>query len=209
MTTKLNKAFEQAAHVATEAMASARTVAAFNLQPQMAASFKVALAVPTAAGKRRARMGGMGHGFSQLTMMCTYALCFWAGAQFIKNGWMDFEQLMTSFFAIAMSAVGMGHASAFAVDASKAEAAKRSMFALIERPSAIDPDAPAAAGAPGGAKEVLDVESGAAPAPAGAGGRLELRNLKFAYPNRPDVQVLRGIDLTIEPGACMRADGWV
>ena len=141
MTTKLNKAFEQAAHVATEAMASSRTVAAFNLQPQMAASFQVALAVPTAAGKRRALIGGMGQGFSQMTMMFTYGLCFWAGAQFIKNGWMDFEQLMTSFFAIAMSAVGLGHASAFAVEASKAEAAKRSMFALIDRPSAIDPDA--------------------------------------------------------------------
>jgi len=148
-------------------------------------------------------MGGMGHGFSQLTMMCTYALCFWAGAQFIKNGWMDFEQLMTSFFAIAMSAVGLGHASAFAVDASKAEAAKRSMFALIDRPSAIDPDAPAAPLASGGAP---DVEAGYVAAARGA-GRLELRNVKFAYPTRPDVPVLRGIDLTIEPGTTVALVG--
>jgi hypothetical protein len=40
-TNEVTKAFQQAAHVATEAMAASRTVAAYNLQPLLAAQFEV------------------------------------------------------------------------------------------------------------------------------------------------------------------------
>lgn len=33
------------------------------------------------------------------------------------------------------------------------------------------------------------------------GGQLRLENVHFRYPTRPAVRVLRGLDLTIEPGA--------
>lgn len=191
-TNEVTKAFQQAAHVATEAMAASRTVAAYNLQPLLAAQFEAALAVPTAAGLRRARVAGIGQGANQFFMLTMYALNFWAGAQFIKNGWLDFQGLMQSFFAVSMAAIGMGHSSAFAVDAAKADAAKRSLFAIIDRQSAIDPSE----GAPG-----------AQLPPGGVTGRLELRGVQFTYPARPDAPVLKGINLTIEPGAyqCARA----
>ena len=107
-TKQLTKAFEQCAHVASEAMVSSRTVAAFGLQKNMLAKFDASLEVPSALGMRRARYGGLGQGASQFFMLAIYALCFWAGAQFINNGWMDFQSLMQSFFGIAMSAVGLG-----------------------------------------------------------------------------------------------------
>jgi ATP-binding cassette, subfamily B (MDR/TAP), member 1 len=155
---------------------------------------QTALAVPTAAGLRRARVAGIGQGANQFFMLTMYALNFWAGAQFIKNGWLDFQGLMQSFFAVSMAAIGMGHSSAFAVDAAKADAAKRSLFAIIDRVSAIDPSE----GAPG-----------APLPPGGVVGRLELRDVQFTYPARPEAPVLKGVNLTIEPGAWMaRAHAW-
>lgn len=187
-TAQLTKAFESAAQIATEAMGAHRTVAAFNLQPRMYASFAKSLEVPTRAGLRRARFGGLGQGGAQFVMMCTYAMCFYVGAQLIKANLLSFTDLLQSFFAISMAATGMGHSSAFAVDAGKADAAKRSIFALLERPSAIDGGVPAPAeGTPGAAPVVA--------------GRLEFRDVTFAYPTRPDTAVLKGLSLVVEPGA--------
>jgi len=97
---------------------------------------------------------------------------------------------MTSFFAIAMAATGLGHASAFAVDAGKAEAAKRSIFALIDRASAIDATA----------------ADGPAP-PAPLAGRIELRNVRFTYPARPESEVLHGVSFVVEAGTTVAIVG--
>jgi ATP-binding cassette subfamily B (MDR/TAP) protein 1 len=190
LTGKLTKAFEEAAHVATEAMVASRAVAAFGLQATMQAKFSAALETPTRLGLSRARIGGLGQGSAQFFLLAIYACCFWSGAQWINQGVLTFQELMQSFFAIAMAATGLGHASAFTVDAAKAEAAKRSIFALLDRRSAIDPTD----------------ESGAQPAQP-VSGRLELRDVRFTYPARPEAEVLHGISFTVEPGSTVAIVG--
>lgn len=37
-------------------------------------------------------------------LFASYALCFWAGAKFIENGWINFQELLNTFFAIIMAA---------------------------------------------------------------------------------------------------------
>ena len=68
LTGQLTKAFEGAAHAATEAMVGARTVAAFGLQATMLAKFDAAMQTSTNLGLRRARFGGLGQGASQFMM---------------------------------------------------------------------------------------------------------------------------------------------
>ena len=64
------------------------------------------------------------------------------------------------------------------------------MFALIDRPSAIDA-----------------FSDGGAQPPASREGRLELRGVVFAYPSRPDSIVLHGVDLVIEQGTTVALVG--
>ena len=260
LTGQLTKAFEEAAHVATESMTGVRTVSAFGLQQTMLAKFDAALERPTKLGLRRARFGGVGQGASQFMMFAIYSLCFWSGAQWISQGVLTFQQvcadedlrhysglftqsrqrhvlvrchsmhfqLMQSFFAIAMSATGIGmspslqrlidmycthpsefihrhiythnytrynagHASALAVDAGKAEGAKRSLFSLIDR------------------KSLIDAWNANGKMPSSSGdkgcGNFELREVHFSYPNRPDVEVLKGLNLTVEAGTVVAIVG--
>ncbi len=63
------KALEESGHVAVEAMAGLRVVAAFGLQGRVAGAYGEALKAPLAAGVARAWSGGLGLGFSQ----CVYA----------------------------------------------------------------------------------------------------------------------------------------
>jgi len=59
------KALEESGHVAVEAMAGLRVVAAFGLQGRVAGAYGEALKAPLAAGVARAWSGGLGLGFSQ------------------------------------------------------------------------------------------------------------------------------------------------
>lgn len=81
-----------------------------------------------------------------------------------------------------MAAQGIGQASGMAADQGKAEKAKRSIFALIERVSSINP-----------------FGSGVVQ-PTGISGRIEFKDVCFSYPSRPHQQVLKNLSFTIQPG---------
>jgi ATP-binding cassette, subfamily B (MDR/TAP), member 1 len=86
-----------------------------------------------------------------------------------------------------MAAQGAGQAAGMASDTGKAERAKRSVFALIDRPSAIDALAPEDTEA----KPLL-----ASP----IRGEISLRNVSFSYPSRPDHLVFKNLTLEIPAG---------
>ena len=93
------------------------------------------------------------------------------------------------------------------MEAGKAEAAKRSVFALIDRKSSIDPFTAATGGdansKAGAASMVTSAGVGGDDVTAASKGpgRIELKGLRFSYPARPENSVLNSVDLTIEPGA--------
>ena len=85
--------------------------------------------------------------------------------------------------AIIMAAQGAGQAAGLATDQAKADRAKRAVFALLDRASAIDP------------------LSAVGERPAALQGALEFKDVTFAYPTRPDHAVLRGLSLRVPAGA--------
>lgn len=70
---------------------------------------------------------------------------------------------MRVFFAIVLAAQGSGENSAMATNQAKAEVAKRSVFAMIDRESAIDPSSE-------GGQEITSID-----------GDIEFDNVTFAY----------------------------
>lgn len=82
-----------------------------------------------------------------------------------------------------MAAQGAGQAAGLATDQAKADRAKRAVFALLDRASAIDP------------------LSAVGERPAALQGALEFKDVTFAYPTRPDHAVLRGLSLRVPAGA--------
>ena len=146
--------------------------------------FDDSLENPRLQGLERGRTLGIGAGFKQFVSISAYALAFYAGSRFIADGSLQFNMLMRVFLAVTLSAEGIGRITSMAPDTAKAQAAARSIFGLIDRPrEGADP---------------LD-ESGARPA-APLQGRVEFRGVRFTYPGRPDVPVLKDFSLTIEPG---------
>ncbi|KAM9968902.1 hypothetical protein ACTFIW_000305 [Dictyostelium discoideum] len=99
-----------------------------------------------------------------------------------QNTIYGFNSMTRVFFAIVMSAIGVGQASSFAPDLAKAKAAAVSVFKLLDTPSKIDPTTEDG--------DRIDI----------VGGDIEFKNLHFSYPTRPDNSVFRGFTLTLQSG---------
>ncbi|GBF95494.1 hypothetical protein Rsub_07844 [Raphidocelis subcapitata] len=172
-----------AAAVAEESLGAVRTLRSCGREGAAAARYGRAAAAVRAAGLRyAAASSGL---YALIGPANTGALCavLWYGARLVIAGHLTVGAL-NSFVLYSMYVAGSLDALGGVVTrlASAAGAGSR-VFELLDRQPALPP--------PGSA----------APAPADArGARLELRGVHFRYPTRPEVEVLRGLDLTVAPG---------
>ena len=189
-TGNMNKALEDAGHIAVESLLGLRTVAAFGLQARIEEKFAEALVEPLKAGTSRGFVGGAGLGFSQCMTFISYSVAFYAGGIFLKEGTLTFNALMRVFLAVTMASQAVGSATSWGPDKAKADAATRSIFALIDTPSSIDPlEEPAAS--PAGRNTIPS---------APFLGRIVFDRVCFAYPSRKDLPILKDFSIIVEAG---------
>lgn len=89
----------------------------------------------------------------------------------------QFLQLLTSFLSAQA-----GNVFAFTPDVSQSKSASEDIIRLLD------------------AKPEIDSEAQDGKALENVTGKMELRDVHFRYPTRPTVRVLRGFNLTVEPG---------
>lgn len=80
--------------------------------------------------------------------LSSYALAFWAGAQFIEAATMGRQDLLRCFLAVTLTAQAIGRITSLAPDSGKATAAARNVFKVFDEDAAA---APAPAAGEGGA----------------------------------------------------------
>lgn len=177
----------EAGQISQESLGAIRTVHSLNLQEYFSEKYQKALQEPYRLGKKGAHISGATRGGGHFVIFCAYALVFYIGALLIREGHLNFKEMVRVFFALAMGAMGAGHASAFATDASRATSARRSIFQLIDREPTVDAVAH---------EERLNGED----KPTKIDGKIEFEGVQFSYPLRPGVNVLKGVNLTISPG---------
>jgi ATP-binding cassette subfamily B (MDR/TAP) protein 1 len=119
---------------------------------------------------------------SQSLVFLIFALGFWYGGTLIGKGEYDLFQFFLCFMAIIFGAQSAGTIFSFAPDMGKAHHAAKELKTLFDRKPTIDTWSEEG-------QPVTEVD-----------GRLEFRDVHFRYPTRPEQPVLRGLNLTIQPG---------
>jgi ATP-binding cassette, subfamily B (MDR/TAP), member 1 len=109
-------------------------------------------------------------------------VAFWYMGLEISRGHSSFEEAFKAFFAIFLAAFGAAQAQAYFPDVARGKAAVQRVFAIIDRRSAID------AADPSGLR------------PATCEGSVELQNVTFCYPARPEAPVFVDFSLTVPAG---------
>eukprot|EP00644_Phytophthora_capsici_P003078 jgi/Phyca11/102840/e_gw1.7.158.1 len=167
---------------ASEVLVNIRTVAALGIEQKSVDIFDQLLDEPLRKGSKEAQVNGIALGFSSFIFMATYALIFWFGAKKVEDGTISVSDMMRTLMAIMMSIQAAGSASKFFGDAPKAFKAGSTIFAIRDRVTPIDSFSP-------DGLRLTNVQ-----------GRLEFKDISFRYPTRPEINVLKHYNLTIEAG---------
>lgn len=131
---------------------------------------------------RRAIVTGTAFGFSELCMHLIWYATFKAGGNFVEDGHCDFKQMLLGSMAILFAALTFGNISVFAPDLGASRIGATHIFRLLDRQSKIDPTSE-------GGEAIAHVH-----------GDVSVRRVRFEYPRRPDVPVLRGLSFQVAPG---------
>ncbi|CAM6102646.1 unnamed protein product [Calypogeia fissa] len=185
----LNKAYARATQVAGEAVTNIRTVAAFNAEDKVQALFAEELKGPSGRSFLRGQVAGFGLGLAQCLMFSSYGLGMWYAGHLINDEGAKFGNVIKVFLILIIAASSMAETLALTPDLIKAGQAVESVFEVLDRKTAIEPDDPEG-------EEAKEVS-----------GDIQFKNVTFAYPSRPDVVIFRDLNLKVRSGRSLALVG--
>lgn len=175
-------AYKKSAGYACEHTNAIRTVASLTIEDTVYKEYRRQLEVQQKASLRSNLRNSALYAASQSAMFLVMSLGFWYGGTLISSGEYSLFQFFLVFSEIIFGAQSAGTVFSFAGDMSKAKNAAAELKKLFDLRPKIDPWNP-------DGQKIDDVQ-----------GHVEFRDVHFRYPTRPDVPVLRGLNLTIKPG---------
>jgi len=182
-------AYSRATSLAQEAIANIRTVAAFGAEERISEQFASLLNQPSKQALLRGHISGVGYGISQLLAFCSYALTLWYASVLLKHRDSNFGDIIKSFMVLIVTAFGVAEALALTPEIVKGSDALGSVFSILKRKTTIDSDDPKS-------KIVTDIK-----------GDIEFRCVSFKYPTRPEVTILKELNLKIPAGKSLAVVG--
>ncbi|KAI5062204.1 hypothetical protein GOP47_0022743 [Adiantum capillus-veneris] len=178
----LKEAYALSSMIAGDAIGNIRTVAAFNAEGKVLALFSEALDEPRRKSFLRGNISGFFLGVSQCAMYSSYALVLWYGSVLVKDGKAEFGSVMKVFMVLMITAFAVAETLSLTPDIIKGSEAIDSVFEIIDRQTSIDPD-----------DQSLETVSK-------VHGDVDLVDVEFAYPTRPDVIIFKGFNLSVRAG---------
>ncbi|KAL8650196.1 MAG: hypothetical protein Q9210_003970 [Variospora velana] len=198
--------YAKPAGISLEAIASIKTIAGYSLESVFNERYRQSLQAPYKASLRGLAHTNFWLAAAYSVSFLIYALAYWWGARQILAGTYTQTQFFIVLPALLFSAQSCGQMFALAPDVSNARLAAVRLFNLI-RPEMNQSSTPHTLLSEEEKKdEDKDPEKAltitpAAPLPANSSGMaIDIRNVTFAYPERPDVPILNDLSLTIPAG---------
>ncbi|KAG6608834.1 Multidrug resistance protein ABC Superfamily [Phytophthora cinnamomi] len=176
------KIYAEAGSVAEEALGSIRTVASLNAEKKAITKFEAKVLL---AERENIAM----HKTSSLVLAgflgsswIMQAIGLWYGGWKASQGNTTPGDVFAAFFGVMMGAGSLGQISPNITAVSNALGAAKQLFVILDTPSTID------------AEKVEGI------VPNTCDGKIEAVDVNFAYPSRPDAQILRNYNVSIAPG---------
>jgi len=183
MAEKARKAQKEGSQLASEAVINQKTITAFSSQKRILGLFGATLTGPRKASVKQSWVAGFGLFSSQFFNTASTALAFWYGGRLLTQGLIEPKHLFQAFLILLFTAYIIAEAGSMTSDISKGSSAIQSVLAILDRRTEIDPES----------TDGLHIKRKIK-------GRVELRNVFFAYPARPEQMIFKGLSLKIDAG---------
>ena len=176
-----------AAAVAEESLGNVRTVRAFAREESEVKRYGEQVNLAFELGRRLALAYGAFQGAMGFAAYAAIAAVLWYGGTLVIAGDMGVGDLTSYMLYTLFLAFALGGLSSLYTDFNKAIGASERVFELIDRVPGVVNDT---------GERLATVQ-----------GRMRLEGLHFAYPTRPEMVVLKGVDIELEPGRVLALVG--
>ncbi|KAG6704289.1 hypothetical protein I3842_07G128600 [Carya illinoinensis] len=175
-------AYTNAANAVEQTISSIRTVASFTGEKQAVNNYKKFLLTTYKSGVQEGFVSGLGFGLVTFVIYCCYAMAVWFGAKMVLHKGYTGGDVLNVMMSLLTGSASLGQASPCMSAFVAGKVAAYKMFETIERKPKID--------AYDTKGKILD----------DVRGDIELRDVFFSYPTRPDLQIFSGFCLSIQSG---------
>ncbi|KAK7381342.1 hypothetical protein VNO78_33967 [Psophocarpus tetragonolobus] len=182
MSSKAIEAQDESSKIAAEAVSNLRTITAFSSQDRILKMLEKAQEGPCRESIRQSWFAGIGLACSQSLTFCTWALDFWYGGKLVFHGYINAKALFETFMILVSTGRVIADAGSMTNDLAKGADAVGSVFAILDGYTKIEPD---------------DIDGNK---PEKITGKIELLDVHFAYPARPNVMIFEGFSIKIDAG---------
>ncbi|NXA54463.1 MDR1 protein, partial [Nothocercus julius] len=184
LTAKELSAYANAGAVAEEILTAVKTVVAFNGQQKAIAKYDVNLETAKNVGVKKSITTNTSLGVSQFLIFASYALAFWYGTKLTEEEQETYTigRVLIVFFSVLIGAFSLGQAAPNLESMANARGAAYEVYKIINK------------------KRLIDSSSQEGYKPDKIKGEIEFRNIHFNYPSRPDVAILKGLNLKVQTG---------
>jgi ATP-binding cassette subfamily B (MDR/TAP) protein 1 len=179
-----NSSLNKAQQILSDAVTNARTVQACGSEFELKEMYET---IVRGVGKgifQKNLIGGVAFGVGDSMQYFVMGFGFWFLGFLIEKDRTDFTKGMKAFLGLLFGAMGAGMAASMLTDGAKAKVAAQGMFALLDRTPQINGLEP----------------EGETPESNFEVGFIEMKEVSFFYPFRPDVQVLKSLSFAVEAG---------
>ncbi|XP_057790199.1 ABC transporter B family member 4-like isoform X2 [Salvia miltiorrhiza] len=182
-------AYSKAAVVVEQTITSIRDVASFTGERRAVARYDKSLHGAYEAGVQIGLAAGVGSGIFMLLLFCSYALAIWFGAIMIVEKGYTGGDVLNVTLAIVMGSFSVGLVTPCLSAFAAGQTASFKLFETMQREPTIDPYNT-------NGLMLNDMN-----------GDVELRDVHFSYPSRPNERVLAGFSLEVPCGTTLALVG--
>ncbi|KAK9342519.1 P-loop containing nucleoside triphosphate hydrolase protein [Lipomyces starkeyi] len=172
-----------------EILSSIRNVQAFGIQDRISSKYDYYLGVSQKYALRAGFYAGSITGIAWLGLYLDDALAFWQGPMFLVRGEVSILVLVTILNTMVQGLFAITSITPLVRAVAAAASAVNKIYTTIDRASAIDSSSTSG-------RTLSSVD-----------GHIELQDIKFIYPSRPDVIVMQDFNLRIKAGTTVALVG--
>ncbi|KAM7279225.1 hypothetical protein ACFE04_006359 [Oxalis oulophora] len=189
LTSKSRESYANAGIIAEQAIAQVRTVHSYVGESKALSSYSDAIQNTLQLGYKAGMAKGLGLGCTYGIACMSWALVFWYAGVFIRNGQTDGGKAFTAIFSAIVGGMSLGQSFSNLGAFSKGKTAGYKLMEIIKQKPTIIQDL-----SDGKRLEELN-------------GNIELKNVTFSYPSRPDVFIFRNFSIFFPAGKTVAVVG--